>query len=165
MSGMDDVTRLQQALTSLEERAHRQSWDTERPWRVATHVFWDRGVPTIDLHDAGAGLARRAVRAALEIAAELETGALWWITGRGRHAIGPGVLRGLVKAELYREGVLKHGRESGWSLRPAGAGRWVLITDPVRAPAVATGALGWGFWLLVAAMVAAAVWACLGIDA
>ena len=109
---------LRELLGEFEERARRQHWDGERPWRVETHVGWDGPLPTIDLHDAGAGLSKQVMRAVLQEAERLQTGALCMVTGRGSHSLGPAVLRGLVRKEILRSG-----RARGWQLRPAGQSR------------------------------------------
>jgi hypothetical protein len=48
-----------------------------------------------------------------------------------------------------------------WSLRPDGPGRYVLITDPDKAPRLAQTSLPVGFWLLIAAFLGALLFAVL----
>ena len=110
----------------------------------------------VDLHDLKAALARRAIDAVVSVADELDAPAVVFVTGRGRHSVGKGVLGG-VAASALRDAVRAH---RGWQMTPA-AGRWTLVLDPRRAPAAATGRLGWGFWLGVAAFGCLAIWACL----
>jgi len=138
----DDVLKLRAALQFIEADARSLRWAEKRPWKTETHVFWADAVPTVDLHDLNAKLARNAVRRCCE--ESLETGAIFFVTGAGRHSLGPGVLGGLVRAELKRACAT-----TSWSFRPAGPARFVLITDRSRAPSAATGALGPLFWLFV----------------
>ena len=151
---MSDVERIRGDLSSIAKEARGLDWSDKRPWTTATHVFWEASVPTVDLHDLNAKLAKGAVLAACQH--EPETGAIFFITGRGRRSVGPGVLGGVVKSEL------KHlCRGKTWSFRPAGPGKYVLITDRSKAPGSATGALGPLFWLFVAVLLAglaAVVW-------
>jgi len=147
----DDVTRLRESLAPVADAAQSLRWADKRPWQSETHVFWSDRVPTVDLHDLNAKLAKRAVRVCCEHPPE--TGAIFFVTGAGRHSLGPGVLGGLVKSELKRACA-----DRPWSFRPAGPARFVLITDRSRAPSAATGALGplfWLFLLLLAAGLAA----------
>jgi len=145
---MDDVGRLRGALVALEVDADELEWAARRPWRASTHVRWEGELPSLDLHDLNAKLARRAVDALLEEAGALETGAVRVITGRGRRSIGPGVLGEIARSRIG------NGLEEGWRFHPSGAGAYVLITDPRRAPRSATGALGWPFWFGVVAVLA-----------
>lgn len=125
-------------------------WADKRPWRAETHIRWAGDLPEIDLHDLDARHARKAVQ--LAAGQHLDTGAMRFVTGRGRHTLGPGgVLGGVVRGELVK---LADGRD--WIVRPSGPARWLLITDPERAPASATGALGAGFWLFMAGFALAA---------
>jgi len=141
---MDDVARLRAALTALEPDADQLDWAAQRPWRAATHVRWEGELPSLDLHDLNARLARRAVDALLGEAGALETGAVRVITGRGRRSMGPGVLGDLVRSRIGNQ------LEEGWRFHPSGAGAYVLITDARRAPRSATGALSPWFWFGVA---------------
>lgn len=149
---MDDVDRLRAALADIETSARMLRWADRRPWTVRTHVRWSGELPEVDLHDLDARHARLAVRAAAGV--RLATGAVRFVTGRGRHSKGPGgVLGHVVRGELK-----KLGEGRGWRVRPAGPARWLLVTDVRRAPAAATGELGWGMRLLfLAFLVAAAV--------
>ena len=148
---------LDDALMPVEDAARRQGWDGERPWRRRSHVWWEGDVLTIDLHDLKARNAGRAVEAVLSVADQLDAPAVAFIVGRGRHSLGKGVLPEVVGQKL----AAACGPHPVWTARPI-AGRWMLALDPARAPAVATGRLGWVFWLGVAAFAALAVWACLG---
>lgn len=158
---VDDVARLQRALLPVQEAATSLSWNAERPWTVETHVGLDAGVPTVDLHDLGRKTAVQAVELSCELAPDLQIGALFFVVGRGRRSIGGPVLPRVV-GERLREICA----EQGWRLREPRAGRYAVIIDPARAPASATGALGWGFWLWVLFVASAAVLAlarsCLG---
>lgn len=148
----DDITRLRGALAEIHRASRELRWADERPWSPATHVRWEGELPVIDLHDLNARLARDAVRVLLEHPAE--AGAVVVIHGRGRNTIGPtSVLRNVVHKELRR----RCQQTPGWSYRLIGAGRTVWISDRSRAPAVVTGRLGWGFWLFVIGLAAAAI--------
>lgn len=144
------------ALSGVERGARQQAWDAARPWRTSSHLWWEGPVLVVDLHDLKAGLARRAVEAVLAEAEGLETPAVVFVTGRGRHSLGAGVLPQVVGKAL-RAAVDAH---PAWSARPS-AGRWTLVLDADRAPASASGRLGWAFWVGVAAFGALAIWACL----
>ena len=151
-----DDRRVADALADVATAARDQDWDADRPWRLRSHLWWEGGVLVVDLHDLKAGLARRAVQAVVGCAAQLETAAVVFVTGRGRHSIGRGVLPGVVTTAL-RQAVADN---ENWSFTPS-AGRLTLVLDPARAPASATGRLGWMFWTGVAAFVVLAIWACL----
>ncbi len=58
---MDDVVRLREALAEIEVAARGLRWAKERPWRVASHVFWEAQLPTIDAHDLSAKLLKRVL--------------------------------------------------------------------------------------------------------
>ncbi len=150
---MDDIDRLRAALAALEPEAAALPWAAERRWTCATHVRWEGELPLLDLHDLNARLAGRAVEAAAAVGGELETGALRIVTGRGRRSIGPGVLGQIASGKLA-----KARDQQGWSYHPSGAGAYVLVTDPARAPRSATGGLGWGCWLAAAAAIALFLW-------
>ena len=155
----DDATVLRDQLVSVEESASGLRWAAERPWKTRSHVWIEDGLPVVDLHDLNVRLARKAVRATIEVAADLHCGAVCFVTGRGRHSMGPPALRGMVASEL------RHACEedSNWSQRAGHAGRWMLITDPDRAPGVATGQLGPAFWTLVILFLCLAFWALVGL--
>lgn len=155
---IDDLKRVQKALAPVATSAREQRWDAERPWRTETHCWWEQDRLVVDLHDLGAGLARQAVVAVVDLAPKLSTGAVTFVTGRGRHSVGKAVL-GKMVAEVLAGACQAH---PGWRAAPGGLGRQVLITDPTRAPAGATGELGWGFWVGVAIFFGLAIWACLG---
>ncbi len=161
MSGVArDVEQIAGLLGPIEDVARAQRWDDERPWRISTHLWVEEGLVVIDLHDLGAKGAKKLLRAVLAHvqAAGMASGALAFVTGRGRHSVGSPVLRELVGRRLHD--VIE--ARSDWSMHVIGAGRICLVTDARRAPRRATNTLGWGFWLLVAGLAAAAIWACLG---
>jgi len=155
-----DVERLSRVLATIEDIARSQRWDDERPWRVDTHLWVEDGLVVLDLHDLGAKGAKKLMRAVLvEVAGEgMASGALAFVTGRGRHSSGGPVLRELVGRRLH-DAIQD---QEAWSMHVIGAGRICLVTDPKRASRKATNSLGWGFWLLLAGLAAAAIWACLG---
>ena len=109
----------------------------------------------IDLHDLNVRVARSAVHQAIQVAPDISTGAICLVTGRGRHSMGPPALRGMVASEL-RKACKAHDK---WRHRPGHAGRWMLISDPARAPRIATGELGPLFWIGILLFVALAFWA------
>ena len=148
---MDDLTRLREALGDVEKAARGLPWAKERPWRVDTHVFVESDLPVIDCHDLGTRQTEQVCDAVIEHGPHLQAAATALITGRGRHSVGPARLPQVVRQRLGEAC-----RTHGWRLRIPRAGRFVVVIDPKRAPAAATGALGWGFWLWVA-FVAAAV--------
>ena len=155
-----DVERHTRVLSPIDDLARRQRWDDERPWRVATHLWVEDGLVVVDLHDLGAKSAKKLMRAVLdELQVDgMQSGALAFVTGRGRHSSGGPVLRELVGRRLH-DAIQD---QPAWSMHVIGAGRICLVTDAARAPRKATNSLGWGFWLLLAGLAAAAVWACLG---
>lgn len=149
-----DTARLRRALAPVQAAATRLPWADERRWTGQSHVWDEGGLPVVDLHDLSVKLARQAVDAVAGAAPELSAGAVCFVTGRGTHSLGPARLGRAVS------GALGHvARAHGWRhglLRP---GRQVLIFDPRRAPAAATGRLGWPFWLGLALFGAAATFA------
>lgn len=158
-SSSDDAAVLRQALGTIQDKARSLRWADERPWTVDGHIWVEHSLPVIDLHDLNMRLARETVRTVTPLSSELQCGAVCFITGRGRHSIGPPALRGMVAAEL-RRACKDH---PSWDQRAGHAGRWMLITDPSRAPRVATGQLGILFWLGVVAFLGLATWALLGL--
>jgi hypothetical protein len=97
----DDVQRYRKRLAPIERAAKEQPWANQRPWKVRTHVGWEKELPVVDLHDLSAALARRVVLELLE--EPPESGAVVFVHGRGRHTAGPApVLRGVVLEELKR---------------------------------------------------------------
>jgi hypothetical protein len=152
----DDVARLRKVLKAHEEEADEQPWGKERPWRAKTHVWWENELAVVDLHDLGAGLARRVVRDA--VAEPAERGAVVFVHGRGKHSMSKTqVLRGVLLKELERVCI----EDRRMSFRLVGAGRTVWVSDPSKAPRWTKGAWGPGVWLwmllLLAAVLAAIV--------
>ncbi len=145
-----DLGVLRRQLEPLEAEADGLLWAEERPWRVRTHVRPEGELIQVDLHDLNARCARQAVKLVGELAGGLETGAVGFITGVGKHSIGPGVL-GDVTAGTLR----KLCERNGWSYHPNGSGALILVVDPARAPARATGELGPLFWLIAAVFLSA----------
>jgi hypothetical protein len=148
-----DLLRLRGELEPLEQEAAELPWAHERPWRVASHVRREGDLLQVDLHDLNARCARRAVGLVAQAATDLDSGAVGFITGVGSHSIGPGVLGDVVMREL-RAIAPRH----GWSYQPNGRGAFVLVTDPSRAPAIASGKLPPLFWLVAAVLAAAVAW-------
>lgn len=148
---MTDVARLREALAGVQGAAGGLPWARERPWRTDSHVWDERGLPVVDLHDLGRKLASQAVRTAAALAPELDAASVCFITGAGRRSIGKGVLRDDTTRELQQAVA------QGGYFRPLGPGRMVFVADPSRAPAAATGKLGLGFWLMAGLFAAAAV--------
>lgn len=145
------VAALHAALADVERQARGQRWDADRPWRRATHVWWQDAVVVVDLHDLKARLAKAAVRAVVPVARQEGLAAVTFVTGRGRHSARGSVLPGVVRKALRDQEL------PGARLVQSGAGRLTLVLDPRRAPAHLREGLGPLFWLAVAAFVAAAV--------
>ncbi len=145
---------MSEALTSIEVKADKLPWASERPWRTETHLWAESGLPMVDLHDLGPALAKQVVATLGEEGEGLQTGAVCLITGRGRHSMGRAVL-----PQVVGEALQTLSAAHGWRMRSGAAGRMILITNELAAPRAATGALGPGFWLLAAGFGAAAIWA------
>ena len=158
MSSRDDAIVLRDELLDVEERAQTLRWAEERPWRCQSHVWLEDGLPVVDLHDLDMKTARAAVRSTLKVAPDLRCGAICYVTGRGRHSVGPPALRGMVASEMR-----KACAKEDWSHRPGHAGRWMLIVDPSRSPRVATGGLGPAFWTMLILFACLAFWALFGL--
>lgn len=132
-----DLERLRTALAGVEEEAKSLPWANDRGWRAVSHVWIEHSAPTIDLHDLNVKLANQAVDAVVELAPECDSGGFVFVTGRGSHSLGGrSDLADSVASTLDR-----HARARGWAWHPSRAGRLVLVTDPARAPTVATGDL------------------------
>ncbi len=152
---MTDLVRLQHALEPVEKGAHGLAWHRERPWRCDTHLWEERSVPTIDLHDLGRKLALDTVEAVALIGPDLEAGAVRLIVGKGTHSLtGPVLPR--VTVERLRELCTAN----GWSFHADGAARLVWVFDPDRAPPAARGDLPWWIWTWLAAMLLLGLWVC-----
>ena len=149
-----DLRCLAEALSVIEPVADKLPWAAERPWRTDSHLWIESRMPVIDLHDLGPALARRVVQTLDEQGEQLSSGAVCLITGRGRHSVGRAVLPAVVGDALQEVAT-----QRGWRVRQGPAGRIILITDERSAPRAATGALGPGFWLGVAAFAGLAIWA------
>ena len=134
---MDDLDRLRAALGQIEQEAKSLPWANDRGWRGASHVWIEHGAPTIDLHDLNVKLANQVVDAVVEVAASCASGGFVFVTGRGTHSLGG---RSDL-AESVASTLDRHARARGWAWHPSRAGRLVLVTDPARAPTVATGDL------------------------
>ncbi len=144
----NDLGILRRGLAGVEAEARGLRWAEERPWRRASHLRVEGEMVHLDLHDLNASCAKRAVRAVIDRVPDLQTGAVAFITGVGRHSIGPGVLGEVVRGELSR--VV---RREGWSYSPAGKGALVLVFDPDSAPGQASSRLGPFFYLVAALLV------------
>ena len=131
------MNRLRTALAGVEEEAKALSWANDRRWSVASHVWIEHSAPTIDLHDLNVKLANQAVDAVVEVAGSCDSGGFVFVTGRGTHSLGGrSDLADSVASTLDR-----HARARGWAWHASRAGRLVIVTDPARAPTVATGDL------------------------
>ncbi len=155
--GRTDIERLYARLGEIEQAAQGQDWDKERPWRRATHLWDEDGLPILDLHDLSSKLARRAVEISAGEARDLRAAAVGYITGQGKHSKGMPVL-----GKVVTDAVAARIRADGGRLRPLGPGRLVYIQDPARAPRRATGQLGLGSWLIIAMILALLLWVCSG---
>ncbi|MCB9796745.1 MAG: hypothetical protein H6741_28940 [Alphaproteobacteria bacterium] len=128
-------------------------WAKERPWRVESHVWEERGLVVCDLHDLSVRLGAEAVERASEVLGEALP-AVCFVTGVGRHSVdGRSRLREVVLDEVDRVA-----QAEGWRWRVPREGRVVLIADPSRAPRSATGELGPLFWAGVAVFVGFALY-------
>jgi len=116
-------------------------------------VWVEQGVATIDLHDLNADLAKRIVAIAADMGEDLESGAVRFITGWGRHSVGLPVLPGVVQGALVR---LES--ERGWRMRMAGSGRYVLIVNEQLAPRSALGGMDWGTRLFLVVFCLLGIW-------
>lgn len=147
MSAEHDVRVLQSALLPVQDRARTLPWHKERAWTVDSHVFVDKQVPTIDLHDLSIKLGVLTVELLTQASGDLQCGAVTLITGRGRHSVdGRSRLREAVGEELAQAC-----DDHGWSMRQGSPGRWILVLDDAAAPARASGRLE--PWLVVAMVV------------
>ena len=151
-----DVERLTRVLSPIDDLARRQRWDDERPWRVATHLWVEDGLVVVDLHDLGAKSAKKLMRAVLdELQVDgMQSGALAFVTGRGRHSSGgPAARVGGAPAACHSR-----------STRMVDACDWcgadLSVTDAARSPKGHQ--LPWMGVLAAGRLAAAAVWACLG---
>ncbi|HJN75839.1 MAG TPA: hypothetical protein QGF58_18055 [Myxococcota bacterium] len=148
---MSDVLRLREALARTEEEARSLSWNKERPWKPETHIWEEGYVGVVDLHDLSIKLALSVVATAAEV--PLETGAVHFITGRGRHNIdGRSRLR-----EAVTEALLELSEQHHWGLREPRGGRITLITNAELAPPAASGGLDWWVWALSAGFLILAI--------
>ena len=139
---MEELHRVRSSLAEVARRSRDLPWGKERPWRPETHVGVEGGIVVVDLHDLSVRLGVMATEQVLDT--ELDGGAVVFITGRGRHSVGPSRLRQAVLDRL-----LEQAGERGWQVRPQGPGRVLVVTDPERAPATAAGRLPALFWLVV----------------
>jgi len=147
-----DVARLRQALAGLEKDAKTLAWNAERPWKPDTHVWEEGWCAVVDLHDLSIKLALRAVE--LAAADEIQSGAVHFVTGRGRHSIdGRSRLR-----EAVSEALLELSEENHWGVREPRPGRLTLITDAELAPVAAKGGLEWWMKALGFAFLGLAAW-------
>jgi hypothetical protein len=105
-----------------------------RPRQPASHLPWDALYPTLDLHGHTADEAR--MRAERWLAEQREAGArvVRLITGRGKHSVGPPVLRGEIGALLDS---LRGKAVAGYEVEPGGGALRVELRRlrPGRAPA------------------------------
>lgn len=150
---LHDAQHLSRVLERVQRDARKLMWHDERPWKTNTHVWAEGPMPVIDLHDLNVKLARRCVDKARKM--QLKSGAVCFVTGVGNNSIGPPKLKQTV------HGMLASACEKNedWSFRSDGPGRYVLITDPERAPAAVQTSLPSGFWFLIAAIAAAIAFA------
>jgi hypothetical protein len=152
---VSDVERLREALAPVARQARGLSWHKERPWKAESHVWEERGVPTLDLHDLGRKLALLVVDTAAELGPSLDAGAVRLITGRGRHS-----LTGPVLPRITVERLQEHCDDEGWGFHADGAARLMWVFDPDRAPPAARGTLPWWVILWGLVVVGLAVWVC-----
>jgi hypothetical protein len=151
-----DIEQIRALLMEIEHPASQLSWAKENParaWKVANHTCVERGVVTIDLHELGQNLTRRILNICEKVGPDLSAGAIRFVTGRGSHSVTGPVLRKVVGDALIAQC-----KRNGWSMHPEGGARFILIIDPEKAPASATGALTWPLISGAAAFVGLAIW-------
>lgn len=147
-----DLALVGRTLRALEKPAARLPWATDRAWAVQTHVWIERDVPVVDLHDLSVKLGTRAVREVARVAPRLSAASVVFVTGHGkRRPGGESNLRTSVE-DLLAELERKH----GWRFHPRGDGRFVVVLDAARAPPSASTRLGTTFWVATWAFLAAA---------
>ena len=153
---MNDIERISALLEDIVYEARKLPWAAERPWRTKTHIWVEAQMPTIDLHDLNVRLAKKVFRAVLKEPENIEAGAVCFVTGIGKNSLGDSPLRNFAIDFLS-----KRAYENDWGFHPMGPGRLVLVVDPEKAPASATGALPRYFWYCVAGFIALFVFALL----
>ncbi|MEL6346711.1 MAG: Smr/MutS family protein [Myxococcota bacterium] len=150
-----DVALIQHRLSRVERDARKLMWSKERPWARDTHVWAEDYFPVLDLHDLSVNLGKKSVRRVVDSADHLQTGVFSIITGQGNNSIGPGKMKEAV-ASVLRRACQDH---EGWSFRPDGPGRYILIMDEDKAPDEALTTLPRGFWLIILLFVLALLFA------
>ena len=151
-----DLERIRKLLAEIEAPASELQWARENParaWKVNHHTSLEKGVVTIDLHDLGQKLTRRILRICEQAAPDLQAGALRFVTGRGRHSATGPVLRNVVG-----EALIAQCKRNGWGMHAEGGARFILIVDPEKAPATATGKMTWPFIAGGAGFLALSLW-------
>ena len=139
-----DLDLLRDRLLEIEKPASQLNWARENParaWKVRSHTSIERGVVTVDLHDLGRKLAQRIVQICETEGTRLQTGAVRFVTGRGRHSVTGPVLR-----EVVGDALVGACKRHGWGMHAEGGARFILIIDPEKAPASATGSQTWPYW-------------------
>ena len=139
-----DLELLRDQLQEIEKPASQLQWARQNParaWRVATHTTIERGVVTIDLHDLGRKIAQRVVQICEKNGPSLSTGAVRFVTGRGRHSVTGPVLR-----EVVGDALVACCKRHDWGMHPEGGARFILIIDADKAPSSATGTNNWPYW-------------------
>ncbi len=154
-----DLEFLSLKLGHIEKRARQLPWAEKRPWKTASHIWLEHALPTIDFHDLGQSLAKEVLDTVVLAAEQLESGAVMLITGSGKHSLGN---HAVIKT-LVHEHLRQATQENDWEFSPRGPGRFVLIFDRERAPPIATGRLGIGFWV-IALLFLAALFTALMVD-
>lgn len=152
-----DIAVIRSQLGRVERDARRLMWAKERPWKVGSHVWGEDFMPVVDLHDLSVNLGKKTVDRITNAAPNLKSGAVSFITGQGKNAIGPGQMKPAIASAL-RSACERNPR---WSFRPDGPGRYVLILDPDKAAPQALSSLPQGFWILIVLFGAALVFAVL----
>jgi len=136
-----DIETIRALLEEIEKPARQLQWARDNPkraWTVKTHTAIERGVVTIDLHDLGQKLSRRILSICERSGPELHTGAVRFVTGRGRNSVTGPVLR-----EVVGNALLAQCKRHGWNMHAEGGARFILIIDAKKAPKSARGALEW----------------------
>ena len=139
-----DIEVICSVLPKIESEASRLRWAKNRPWTLKTHVWFENSLPMVDLHDLNAKLAKKSLQSILQAHSKIETGAICFITGVGKNSNIKPAMRNMVLNLLH-----KAAQKNDWDVQLQGMGRVIIVFDPEKAPAAATGKLPKVFWFAV----------------
>lgn len=140
MTAQDDVQLLARNLGPVETQAASLPWSAQSPWHCTTHLGISDGLPLIDLHGLSVRLGLEVVE--IVLAADLATGGVLLVTGRGRHSGGRSRLREAVIGKL-------EDNEVPFVLPSPGRVRVVLDETRYRRSRPGMGLLFWLFVVLL----------------